>query len=159
MRKLTVGKRLFWGTLSLFLIFAVLFIVFQQQREKEYKVEMLNLHLQDYNYRLGDLLDDNALSEEALEKYVKNHYVPQLRVTIIDREGKVVYDNKRKDYRNFGNHLNRKEVAEAVRRGSGFAISRESSTLRGDFFYSATYLPQCKMVIRTALPYDDDLSQ
>ena len=159
MKKLTVGKRLFWGTLSLFLIFAVLFIVFQQQREKEYKVEMLNLHLQDYNYRLGDLLDDNALSEEALEKYVKNHYVPQLRVTIIDREGKVVYDNKRKDYRNFGNHLNRKEVAEAVRRGSGFAISRESSTLRGDFFYSATYLKEKNIIIRSALPYDNDLSK
>ena len=75
MRKLTVGKRLFWGTLSLFLIFAVLFIVFQQQREKEYKVEMLNLKLQDYNHRLGELLGDSLFSENKIAVYVKNHYI------------------------------------------------------------------------------------
>ena len=159
MRKLTVGKRLFWGTLSLFLIFAVLFIVFQQQREKEYKVEMLNLKLQDYNHRLGELLGDSLFSENEIDAYVKNHYIQHLRVTFIDMKGRVVYDNRRKDYKNFSNHLNRKEVAEAIKKGYGFDISRESNTLQGSFFYSATYLPQCKMVIRTALPYDDDLSQ
>mgnify|MGYP001771641518 FL=1 len=157
MRKLTVGKRLFWGTLSLFLIFAVLFIVFQQQREKEYKVEMLNLKLQDYNHRLGELLGDSLFSENKIAVYVKNHYIQHLRITFIDMRGRVVYDNRRKDYKNFSNHLNRKEVAEAIKKGNGFDISRESNTLQGSFFYSATYLPQCKMVIRTALPYDDDL--
>ena len=52
MTKLSVGKQLFWGTLLLFLAFAIMFIVFQQQREKQFKIDVLNLHLQDYNYRL-----------------------------------------------------------------------------------------------------------
>ena len=159
MKKLTVGKRLFWGTLSLFLVFAVLFIVFQQTREKQFKIDMLNLHLQDYNRRMGDYIAENKLNDEHLDYYVKNHYIQHLRVTLIDTQGKVVYDNKRKDYQNFSNHKNRKEVAEALKRGSGFDISRESNTLNGDFFYSATLLPQKKLVIRTALPYDDDLAK
>ena len=159
MKKLTVGKRLFWGTLSLFLIFAVLFIVFQQAREKQFKIDMLNLHLQDYNYRMGDNIEEDGITEESLDKYVKSHYILHLRVTLIDKQGKVVYDNKRKDYRNFSNHKNRKEVAEALRQGSGFDISRESNTLHGDFFYSATYFPNKNIIIRTALPYDDDLAK
>ena len=160
MRKLTVGKRLFWGTLSLFLIFAVLFIVFQQQREKEYKAEMLNLHLQDFNRHLCQILSDNdSIDEDSVNKYVKSHYIPHLRVTIINQDGNVVYDNKRKDYSNFSNHLNRKEVKEAMKKGSGFDIDRESSTLGGDFFYSATYLRSEKIIIRSALPYNNDLAQ
>lgn len=45
MNKTTLGKRVYWSVLALFLVFAVLFIVFQQTREKEYKVETLNLRL------------------------------------------------------------------------------------------------------------------
>ena len=47
MTKLSVGKQLFWGTLLLFLAFAIMFIVFQQQREKQFKIDVLNIHLQD----------------------------------------------------------------------------------------------------------------
>ncbi|MBR7171390.1 MAG: histidine kinase, partial [Prevotella sp.] len=54
---MTIGKRLFWSVLSLFFIFAVLFIVFQQMREKEFKIDMLNLKLQDYNERMHESLD------------------------------------------------------------------------------------------------------
>ena len=159
MKKLTVGKRLFWGTLSLFLIFAVLFIVFQQSREKQFKIDMLNLHLQDYNYRLADRIESHGIDEKKLNTYVNTHYIQHLRVTIIDDGGKVVYDNKRKDYQNFSNHKTRKEVAEAIKNGKGFDISRESSTLKGDFFYSAIYIADKHIVIRSALPYDNDLSQ
>ena len=105
---MTVGKRLFWGTLSLFLIFAVLFIVFQQNREKQFKIDMLNLHLQDYNYRLADMIEtcsnsDGSINGEMVDKYVKKHYIRDLRVTFINIDGKVIYDNRRKDYDNFSN--------------------------------------------------------
>ena len=78
MKKLTVGKRLFWGTLSLFLIFAVLFIVFQQSREKQFKIDMLNLHLQDYNYRLADRIESHGIDEKKLNTYVNTHYIQHL---------------------------------------------------------------------------------
>lgn len=53
---MTIGKRLYLSVLFLFMLFAVLFIVFQQAREKEFKIDMLNLRLQDYNERMHESL-------------------------------------------------------------------------------------------------------
>ena len=47
--KISVGKKLYLSILSVFLVFAVAFIVFQQEREKQFKIDTLNLKLQDYN--------------------------------------------------------------------------------------------------------------
>lgn len=156
---MTIGKRLFWSVLSLFVIFSVLFIVFQQIREKEFKVDMLNLKLQDYNERMHESLDYIGKSDEAtLNEYVKRHSMPSLRVTIIKPDGTVIYDNKRKDYDNIHNHGDRLEVTMALKKGRGNDISRQSHTLPGLFFYSATYFPDKDIIIRSALPYDNDLA-
>ena len=46
---LSFSRKLFLSVISLFLVFAVCFIAYQYQREKEYKVELLDTQLQDYN--------------------------------------------------------------------------------------------------------------
>lgn len=155
----TVGKRLFLSVLSLFAIFAVLFIAFQQYREKEYKIETLNLKLQDYNVRLNDALSYmGSYNEQDINKYLHDNRLPNLRVTIVDKNGQVIYDNERKDYNNIPNHKNRKEIAEALKSGAGFDISRPSQSVTGDFFYSATYFHDKGVVVRSALPYNNDLA-
>lgn len=157
MTKLSVGKQLFWGTLLLFLAFAIMFIVFQQQREKQFKIDVLNLHLQDYNYRLYDKAYGLKTDEKIIDRFIQTNPIQHIRVTMIDADGNVFYDNCRKDYENFSNHLNRKEVREAIKSGTGFDIRRESNTLGGMFFYTATFFPKDNIVIRTALPYDNNL--
>ena len=157
MTKLSVGKQLFWGTLLLFLAFAIMFIVFQQQREKQFKIDVLNLHLQDYNYRLYDKAHGLKTDEKIIDRFIQTNPIQHIRVTMIDADGNVFYDNCRKDYENFSNHLNRKEVREAIKSGTGFDIRRESNTLGGMFFYTATFFPKDNIVIRTALPYDNNL--
>lgn len=155
----TVGKRMFWSVLSLFIVFAVLFIVFQQSREKEYKIDTLNIRLQDFNKRLDEALTCRGkFDEETINEYLKDNCPANLRVTIVDRKGNVTYDNERKDYANIPNHLNRKEITEALRQGSGFDISRLSQSVSGDFFYSATYFPKRGYVVRSAMPYNNDLA-
>ena len=52
--RISVGTKLYLSVLSVFLVFAVAFIVFQQTREKQYKVDTLNLKLQDYNSRMEE---------------------------------------------------------------------------------------------------------
>lgn len=161
MGKTTLGRRMFWSVLSLFAIFAILFIIFQQAREKEYKIETLNLRLQDYNVRLNDAICYfGGINEQTLNKYVDTHRLPHLRVTIISRNGKVIYDNdlQEKDYKSVGNHLNRKEIKESILHGTGYDINRMSRSVEGDFFYSATYFKQQGYIIRSALPYTADLS-
>lgn len=159
MRNTSVGRRLFWGVLSLFLLFAVLFIVFQQSREKEFKIEMLNLKLQDYNVRMAESLRYmGRKDEQTLDGYVKRHSMKDLRVTLAYRDGRVFYDSERKDYSNIPNHADRKEISTALKKGAGYDISRESHTLDGTFFYSATYVRDGDYIIRSALPYNNGLA-
>ena len=54
--KMTIGKRMYLSILTLFGVFAVFFIVFQQYREKEYKIETLNQRLQGFNIYLEEAL-------------------------------------------------------------------------------------------------------
>lgn len=53
----SVGKKLYFSVLAVFLVFAVSFIVFQQSREKQFKINTLTLKLANYNELLmEDLL-------------------------------------------------------------------------------------------------------
>lgn len=56
-KKLSIGTRLYLSVLALFLVFAVAFILFQQYREKQYKIDTLELRLQDFNNQAHDALN------------------------------------------------------------------------------------------------------
>lgn len=160
-RKLTIGTKLYLSVLSLFLLFAVAFMVFQQYREKQYKVDTLNLRLQDYNNQMHEALASSPkTSREAwLGQYLRLHPIRDLRVTIISDQGQVLYDNVNNDVRNMGNHASRPEVMQALTNGSGSAVDRNSATMGQEYFYSATYYPNDRYVIRSALPYNVDLAK
>ena len=160
MRKISVGTRLYVSIMAIFLLFAIAFIVFQQVREKQYKIELLNEKLQNYNKQLADAMKYMGKADETtLDSYVKTHSLPNLRVTIIDNEGHVTFDNLEKNYNRFTNHANRPEVIEAKKKGSGSSVERNSKTLKQEFFYSATYFNDSKITIRSALPYNNDLAK
>lgn len=158
--RISVGTKLYMSVLSVFLVFAVAFIVFQQTREKQFKVDTLNLKLQDYNSHMEEYLRlfPNR-SEQALDRYVQSHYIPHLRVTLINLSGKVMYDSELKDYSHVANHASRPEIVSALHNGAGSTVERNSKTLKGDFFYSATCFPKDSLIIRSALPYTSDLSK
>ena len=158
MSRTSVGKKLYFSVIAVFIAFAAAFIVFQHEREKQYKIDMLDTRLQDYNERMAEVMSlDKSHSERDLDEYVKRHYKSKIRVTLVDMKGNVLYDNRFKNYHQLENHLNRSEIRQALNMGHGFSIDRKSSTLGESFFYSATYFPHQKFIIRTALPYDNSL--
>ena len=160
MFRTSVGTRLYVSVLAVFMVFAAAFIIFQHSREREYKINSLNARLQDYNSRMIETLQYiGDHSEKTLDRYVKNHHMHGLRVTLIARDGRVVYDNINKNYGKLQNHRNRAEVRKAFSDGSGFDFSRLSSTMNQNYFYSATYVPGLDLVLRSALPYDDGLDE
>ena len=160
MLKTSVGTRLYVSVLTVFVAFAAAFIIFQHAREREYKIHSLNLRLQDYNSRMVETLEYiGNHSEETLDRYVRNHHMHGLRVTLIDRSGRVVYDNLYKNYDKMDAHSNREEVREAFSDGSGYDFSRLSATMNQTYFYSATYVPKLDLVVRSALPYDNSLAE
>ena len=63
--RMSVGNKLYFSVLAVFLLFAVAFIVFQQTREKQYKIDTLNMKLQDYNAHLEESLREDGTVDEA----------------------------------------------------------------------------------------------
>ena len=73
---------------------------------------------------------------ESLKKLSSDiHGVFENRITYIDPEGNVLYDNKA-DISTMENHFNREEIAEALSSGTGTAI-RQSSTMSETTVYCA----------------------
>ena len=74
-----------------------------------------------------------------------------LRYTIIDLDGKVLYDNE-SDAVAMENHFYRPEVSEAIQTKSSSQAIRKSTTLNTDIYYYARYQPELNLIIRTSIP-------
>lgn len=145
---------------GIFLLFAVAFIVFQHQRERQYKMDSITQSLQSYNVAMaGTLRMLGKWDETTLTRYIKGHPMEGLRVTVIRKDGKVIFDSEEKDYANFTSHANRPEILEAKKKGVSSFDVRESSTLSQEYCYSATYFDKEGIYIRSALPYDSSLTE
>lgn len=149
---MSFNRKLLFSVLLLFITFSLCFIGYQYYREKEFKVELLNTKLQDYNARIYDEIKDSTQIEHLLNKYIERHEIKDLRVTIISSTGTVLYDNLKKRYLEFGNHLNRPEIKEALNKGNGYDLRRTSESTGQTYFYSATDYDN--VIIRSALPYN-----
>ena len=72
------------------------------------------------------------------QDYFKDLKMSNVRITWIDNEGKVLYDNE-SDVTNMDNHANREEIQEALKDGYGESV-RYSKTLTTQSLYSAQLL-------------------
>ena len=150
--KISYHKRLFVQIIAFSWAMVLCFIGFQYIREKEYKSEFLNTQLQQYNQHLITSVE----AGDSFEDYIATHDKPfdELRISIITLSGAVVYDNIILPD-SLDNHRNRPEVANALERGSGYNISRQSTSDGREYFYSATRGE--RVVVRTAIPYSSTL--
>lgn len=155
---LSFSQRLFFSVIALFIAFVICFMAFQYRREKDYKVNLMNMQLQQYNEQLCEYLSSQRTRGIAiLENYLDNYHQKEIRVTLIDAKGKVIFDNFSKNPEKLSNHLNRKEIKQALKHGSGYDINRLSESVGKEFFYSAKYYPELELIIRSALPYNVSL--
>lgn len=154
---LSFSRKLFLSVISLFLVFAACFIAYQYQREKEYKAELLDIQLQDYNDRLYQKLRylPDSIWTSMPDNYISKHINEELRVTVVDPHGNVLFDSSRNDSHELDNHIKRPEVQKALKTGKGYDVRRISETTGETYFYSATVYENC--IIRSALPYNVNL--
>ena len=143
---------------GVFLLFAICFSVYQYQREKEYKIDILHSRLQMYNYEMAQTLGEDSLTNQHLFRdYVLRHNMEGLRVSIIDQEGRVILDSYETNVDSLGNHLQRTEIQQALHDGNGYDIKRLSQSTHETYFYSATRLGD--VIVRTAVPYSAELTR
>ena len=153
--KLSFHRRLFVMLIAFSWSIILCFIGFQYLREKQYKSDYLSLQLQLYNQHLLEAVEQDG---EPYEAYIETHQKPfdNLRISIITLSGKVVYDNML-PVDSLDNHRKRPEVADALKKGSGYHIGRQSTSDGLEYFYSATRGKE--LIARTAIPYSASLRE
>ncbi len=158
LRSKSFQKNLFMSIGGIFILFAICFIVYQYQREKEYKIDILHSRLQMYNYEMMQSLgEEGLLSDAQFHDFTDRHFIEGLRVTIINADGRVLQDNDYSNTDSLPNHLHRLEVQEALQKGNGYDIKRRSQSTHETYFYSATRFGH--LIIRSAVPYSAELTE
>ena len=147
--RIPFSQRLFWSVFFMFLGFTVCFLLFQYQREREFAQEKLNNVLSNYNYQLFRKCQQSTDINKTVISFMDDIPQKDLRVTIIDPSGDVLFDNSGTD--EFNNHNDRSEVRKARLYKEGFAIRSSESTGKR-YFYSASNIGG--YIYRSALPYD-----
>lgn len=148
--RLTYHRRLFLWLLTYSWLMVLCFAAFQYHRERRFKAEELDCRLQAVNESLLGAI-------EGAGGIVRPDVLPSiegLRVSVIDFGGRVVYDNSL-DTLPAKSHLEREEIAAAMKHGAGYTIRRHSASTGQTYFYSARRGAAC--VVRTAVPYSVSL--
>ena len=130
--------------------FTVGVAVFVQYREKIYKTEALEEKLDacaDITSRYIDRHDRPAALFDSLSQLLP----PDMRVTLIDLQGRVQYDNRLTPGTPLENHAHRPEILQAAQRGKGSDIRVSASNSRKYLYYAKQF---DRYYIRMALPYD-----
>lgn len=152
--RLSYHRRLFLLLLGISWVLVGCFVVYQYGREKYFKIERLDARLQLLNLRLLDELSAGVGPDSLMAQCAANF--PGLRLTILDRNGRVHFDS-RSDTARLANHLDRPEVRTALVNGTGYTLERISESTHEHYFYSA--MRGDSLIVRTALPYNVELSE
>lgn len=119
--RIPFSQRLFWSIFAMFLGFTACFLLFQYQREREFAQEKLNNVLGNYNYQLFRRTQQTEDINQVVHQFIDDIPQKDLRVTIIDPAGKVLFDNSGAE--EFNNHNDRSEGFEDyVRYGKEIGI-------------------------------------
>jgi len=153
--KVSFHTRVFIALLVLCWTLVGIFVFFQYRREKQFRNDLFDMELQMFNTRI---IDDMSAGEapEAILSRIKVPF-PDIRLTVIDGKGAIVYDNKLGRPYPATNHNSRPEVAEARKNGSGYTVERLSQSNDEVYFYSATLNDDTNTVVRSAVPYSSPL--
>jgi signal transduction histidine kinase len=111
--------------------------------EKKFRAEAMNGKLDDYV-----MLIHNSIEKESMIR--KNDFSvmdsllvlmgnPNVRVTIIRADGKVLYDSRVRNLTGMENHLNRPEVKEAQQSSKGSDIRVSETTQMKYYYYARNY--------------------
>ncbi len=154
--KLSFHTRVLLTVLALCWILVGTFMIFQYQREKEFKTTLLDSRLQTYNSRIIDEYIKNGNIESAVSGI--GSPLENLRITVIDSAGYVIFDNNDSTPFPVSNHNDRPEIRDARILGQGHASERHSESDDVNYFYSATASAD-GLIVRSAAPYSHTLKE
>lgn len=154
LNRLTYPRRLFLWLLGYSMLLVGCFVVFQYHREREFKENEINTSLQLVNtYIIKELAEGHDPAKIRIDDFFP---LDNIRVSLISDKGKILYDNTL-DSLPQSNHLDREEIKQALRNGTGYSVHRQSKSDGNHYFYSAMR-SDAGYIVRTAMPYSMSLS-
>ncbi|MFV0554734.1 MAG: ATP-binding protein [Mangrovibacterium sp.] len=153
-------RRIFIYFFSAFLVFTLVVLGFQYSREKNYRTGQLEQRLSDVASATSKYVEHYQMMEQndfrPMNEILLLLPTPEMRVTVIDAQGTVVYDSFVADWTKMENHNDRPELQKAKKTGAGANI-RHSETTNQDFYYYAAnfgeYYVRCAMVYDVKLQH------
>ena len=124
-------------------IYTVTAWIFNIRSERETTIDLNVAQLKGYVQVAEKALQEGQIREVA------SYFPKDIRLTVVDREGRVTFDTDSAYVGQFENHSKRRELKSAHYRGSGYAY-RVSASTGDDSFYYAEYFKD--HYVRVAVP-------
>lgn len=150
--KFKLKQKLFLYISLAFTAFSFCLFLLEQSRERKFKTEAIELRLSTY----ADIIYKHIINTQS-EQYqksinnIKFLFPSNLRISIINNQGSILYDNFASNISQLENHLNRPEIIKAQKNKYGSDI-RVSITTKNKYLYYVQ--KKGELFIRVALPYD-----
>lgn len=140
---------------AIFIAVALLILTYLFEREKDYRKSTLNDELYNITRIVDKYVNINSIYINGNYRLIDslNKLLPQpnLRISIIDTAGNVLYDSSVHEWERMVNHKTRPEILESRTSDFGTDIRRSGTTGQKYYYYSKLY---GRHYIRAALLYD-----
>ncbi len=151
--RVTYQNRLTLSFVVIFVVFTACIVFFDRRQTRFYRTEALEERLDAYAELIHTVISHDP-ARSGLSDTLMTLLPANLRLTFIDADGNVVYDNLVDSPSSLENHAGRPEVRKARRVGAAYDI-RTSATTNHPYIYYAKYFGD--EFVRVALPYDIEI--
>ncbi len=158
LKKLILRKKLFIYFSVIFAVFTILVLIFQYEREKDFRKKQLENTFDNITEITHKFIKSNKLTDTGNFNLLDSlmTIIPRLniRITVISPKGVVIYDSEMSDYEEMENHLHRPEVQASTAADFGTNI-RKSATTGSSYYYYVKFYPD--YYVRTAALYNIEI--